>query len=258
MPSISVLQHGSTVWADQGVIGFCSVILIEGENRILVDVGHVGRRMGLEAALQEHGLAPDDIDIAIMSHAHWDHNQNFDLFHQAPLLLHEWERKYAYRPHRNDWATPAWTGAMIETHPSLIEVDEGYEVEPGIRIMHTPGHSPGSITVMVETDDGLSAVTGDVLHSSNVALTRRNPRVFWNEKEATRSIDRILAQADIIYPGHDRPFRVVNGKIEYAVEPTILTIGGLDPSAVNLDASVTASGIWVMEGIEEQTIDSLN
>ena len=37
-----------------------------------------------------------------MTHAHWDHNQNFDLFPDAPVLIHRLEKKYAHKPHRND------------------------------------------------------------------------------------------------------------------------------------------------------------
>ena len=78
------------------------------ERRILVVGGHVGRRSFLENALKAKGLPPEDIDITIMSRAHWDHSQNYDLFQHAPMLVHPLERKYAHKPHRNDWATPAW------------------------------------------------------------------------------------------------------------------------------------------------------
>jgi glyoxylase-like metal-dependent hydrolase (beta-lactamase superfamily II) len=256
MPRIDVLLHGSPLRTDVGVVGFCSVLLIEGQKRTLVDVGHVGRRTFLQAALRERGLTPADIDVMVMSHAHWDHSQNFDLFEDIPMLVHRLERKYAHRPHRNDWATPAWTGAMIESHPNILEVEEGYEIEPGVRIMDTPGHSPGSISVQVETDNGLCVVTGDVLHYSDVALTRKNPLVFWNEEQATRSIDRIVGVADAIYPGHDRPFRVVKGEIEYLESPK-MTILGVSPADPDVTIETGSRPTWVMPGIEEQSIESL-
>ncbi|MCH7746221.1 MAG: MBL fold metallo-hydrolase [Chloroflexi bacterium] len=256
MPKIDVLLQGSPLRTDVGVVGFCTVVLIEGQKRTLVDVGHVGRRLVLQAALEQRGLTPADIDVVVMSHSHWDHSQNYDLFEHAPMLVHNWERKYAHKPHRNDWATPGWSGAMIEHHPIIQEVDEGYEIEPGVRIIHTPGHSPGSISVMVETDDGLCAVTGDVLHYSNVALTRKNPLVFWNERDATRSIDRIVETADLIYPGHDRPFRVVNGAIEY-LSSVKMTITGVNPNDPDISFDNSPRPVWVMPGVEEQTVESL-
>ena len=256
MPKIDVLLHGSPLRTDVGVVGFCSVVLVEGQKRTLVDVGHVGRRTALQAALDERGLKPADIDVTVMSHAHWDHSQNYDLFEHAPMLLHMWERRYAHRPHRNDWATPAWSGAMIEHQPAIQEVDEGYEIEPGVRVLHTPGHSPGSLSVLVETDEGLCAVTGDVLHYADVALTRKNPLVFWNEEDATRSISRILEVADVVYPGHDRPFRLVKGEIEY-LEPMKMTITGVSPDDPGISFHTGPRLIWIMPGIEEQSVKSL-
>ncbi len=107
MATLDVLLHGLNFRSDVGLIGFCSIVLITGQKRILVDVGHVGRRTVLEEALSRRGLTPADIDVTVMTHAHWDHNQNFDLFYNAPVLIHGVERKYAHKPHRNDWATPS-------------------------------------------------------------------------------------------------------------------------------------------------------
>ncbi|MCH8109298.1 MAG: MBL fold metallo-hydrolase, partial [Chloroflexi bacterium] len=99
MPKIDVLLQGSPLRTDVGVVGFCTVVLIEGQKRTLVDVGHVGRRLVLQAALEQRGLTPADIDVVVMSHSHWDHSQNYDLFEHAPMLVHNWERKYAHKPH---------------------------------------------------------------------------------------------------------------------------------------------------------------
>ena len=88
MPKVDILLQGVPIRTDVGVVGFCSVVLIEGEKRTLVDVGHVGRRTALVEALRERGLTPEDIDLTVMSHAHWDHSQNYDLFQHAPMILH--------------------------------------------------------------------------------------------------------------------------------------------------------------------------
>ena len=256
MPKIDVLLHGFRFNTDAGIPGFCSVLLIEGKKRTLVDVGHVGRRVVLENALKERGLTAADIDMVVMSHAHWDHNQNFDLFEHAPLLMHPWERKYAQHPHKNDWSTPKWTGAMIERHPTIVEVEEGYEIEPGVRVIHTPGHSPGSVCIVVDTDEGRCVLTEDVLLFAGQALTRTHPVVFWNEQQAIKSINRVLDEADIIYPGHDQPFRVVKGKIEY-LEPMRLTITGISKEEPGLVFGEATSSIYIMPGIEEQTVESL-
>ena len=256
MPTVDVLLHGMNLRTDVGTVGFCSVVLITGQKRILVDAGHVGRRVPLLNALSQRGLTAADIDITVMSHAHWDHSQNYDLFYHAPMLIHRLERKYAHKPHNNDWATPKWTGAMVDRHPTVQEVDEGYEIEPGISIIHAPGHSPGSMAIMVETDQGLCAVTGDVIHFGSVALTKVNPIIFWNENDARKSIERVLEKADTIYPGHDRPFRLAKGEVEY-LTPLQITINGVTPETPG--ASFTSNPLipYVMPGIEEQSTATL-
>ena len=256
MPKLDVLLHGYRMNTQQGIVGFCSIILIEGQKRTLVDVGHVGRRVVLQEALDKRGLSPTDIDVLVMSHAHWDHNQNFDLFEHAPLLMHSWERKYAKRPHRNDWSTPKWTGDMIERHPRIEEVEEGFEIEPGVRVLHTPGHSPGSICILVETDQGKCILTSDVLLFASQALSRTHPVVFWNQEQAIRSLDRVVEEADVIYPGHDQPFRLVNGEVEY-VEQMKLNITGVAQDEPGLEFTTVAPSYYVMPGIEEQTPESL-
>ena len=97
------------------MIAFSSVLLVEGDRRVVFDSAHVGRRTLLLAALERRGLTPRDIDAHVVSHAHWDHVQNIDLFRQAPVLMHPDEIRYAHHPHVNDWATPQWTGAMLDT-----------------------------------------------------------------------------------------------------------------------------------------------
>src|SRR5262245_58027100 len=161
---IDTLLPGVSFGTDSGTPAFCSVLLIEGEKRVLVDTAHVGRRTAIEAGLQERGLTPGDIDVVILTHAHWDPVQDIDLLRNAQILVHPDERRYSHHPHRNDWATPQWTGVMLETMP-LLEAGEGYQVMPGMTIMYAPGHSPGSIGVVVETAVGKAVITGDAMHN---------------------------------------------------------------------------------------------
>lgn len=255
MPTIDVLMDGLPVRTGQGLLGYCSLVLVEGEQRTLVDVGHVGRRNVLLTALAERNLAPSDIDNIVLSHAHWDHAQNLDAFGTTRIFMHPDERRYSDSPHPNDWATPAWTGAMLSIDDDrIVTVAEGFDIEPGVRILDTPGHSVGHISLEVDTDDGLAVITGDALHYATAALTKKNPIVFWNEQQASDSISRVVELADVIYPGHDRPFRVTSeGSIEY-LRDFEFSLVNVDPDDPGFSFEDAPPAMFVMEGIEDQRL----
>ena len=223
-PTIDVLLEGDGIGTDVDHCALCAVVLVEGPaadgrmTRILVDPAHVGRRTALWGALAQRGLTTDDIDIVVLTHAHWDHAQNVDVFAHAPLYLHPDEYQYSLHPHKQDWATPSWTCAMFQDH-EMRDAYEGVELIPGVKIVDFPGHSIGSVGLAVENSAGLSIVAGDALHFAGVALEGKSPLVFWDTGQATSSIHRAVEMGDILYPGHDQPFSITKtGKIEYLYE----------------------------------------
>ena len=250
MATVDVLLRGFSFSTDAGRPAFCAVTLVESRGRrILVDTAHVGRRRELSAALAERGLSEASIDAVVMTHAHWDHVQNFDRFPQAPLLLHPRERGYASAPHENDWATPRWTGVAIETH-RIQEVSEGEELASGVHVIELLGHSVGSIGLLGETEAGTACIAGDAVHSGPVATSGEPPLVFGSLSQAKESVARAVSGADVIYPGHDRPFRITDGAVDY-LEPFALTITNLTPDREGLRFATPAASTWVMPGAAE-------
>ena len=226
MYTIKVLTHGMNIGSDQARLGLSSVILLQGEKNLLVDVGHFGRRILLIEELEKVGLKPNNISSVILTHSHWDHSQNVDLFPNAEIFVHKKEMEYAENPRNNDWATPKYFNKTIENHKINI-ITEETEIEPGIRIIETPGHTRGHISVVVSTNEGNIVIAGDSLTDA-FSLQRGAPGlIFWSKKEASESIEKIRNIASIVYPGHDRPFRIdSNGEIEYQEGPTSVTFTG--------------------------------
>ena len=61
---------------------------------------------------------------------------------------------------------------------------------------------------------------------ADVGRTGVNPLVFWDGEQANRSIARAVDLADVLYPGHDHPFRITrSGQIEYPAINEITLVG---------------------------------
>ena len=153
MPKITQILQGFSMGTSQGNLAFCGVSLIEGSKRILVDVAHPGRRSLLVQKLAERGLTPDDIDCVFLTHAHWDHMLNIDLFPKAKVLMNDVERQYIKKIDGHDWATMAYASSVIESMQTQ-SLSDGEEVDDGVSMLATPGHSKGSATLLVRGDDG--------------------------------------------------------------------------------------------------------
>ena len=234
-PTVHTLLQGSRLSADSGDIAFCGVNLIEGADadghlrRIVVDTGHVGCGTALRRALAARGLTGSDIDTVVLTHAHWDHMQNLDPFDRAVIRVHHAELDYLKDPHAADFGTPRWTKAVLDCF-DVRSITGGVELLPGVVVVEAPGHSAGTIALAVTTDDGTAVVSGDSIQDSRVARHRRNSLVFWNEEQANRSVAELVDMADVIYPGHDRAFRLsATGAVEY-VQELCVTISGIDAS----------------------------
>lgn len=220
-PRVDTLLEGFGIQSDQGELAFCGVNLVEAVDeagalrRIVVDTGHVGRHALLREALERRGLSGSDIDMVVLTHAHWDHIQNLRLFEGATVVVHPDELRYLDAPHRNDHATPRWTKAILDGL-ELRQATEGAELVPGVQVVEAPGHSPGTIALAVRTQEGTAVVAGDAIQNSRVAQERRNALVFWNERQANQSVAKLVELADVVYPGHDQAFRLSrSGAVEY-------------------------------------------
>jgi N-acyl homoserine lactone hydrolase len=208
-PEISVLLFGYALSSAQGSAGFCGIYLIRsGAEVILFDAGHAGRRKALLKSLAGQGLSPDDVTTVVVSHAHYDHVQNVDLFPRAALWLHPAELA---EPEAGDLARPPWTHLLLRGR-EIRPAGDGTELAPGVRVLHLPGHTAGSVGLLAETGAGTAACTGDAL-SSAAALRAGVATVVRGDPAVARdSVRRVAALADLVYPGHDAPFRVCDGR----------------------------------------------
>ncbi|MGW8195245.1 MAG: MBL fold metallo-hydrolase, partial [Desulforhopalus sp.] len=90
-----ILLPGIPITADRGALGWSTVTLVRGAGyNLLVDTGSYGDRGILLSRLGEAGLKPEEIDAVFLTHFHYDHMLNFDLFTNALFYLAEEEIDY--------------------------------------------------------------------------------------------------------------------------------------------------------------------
>ena len=229
MPEIKHLVTGFHVNTDQGALALCTIVLIQGEKNYLVDVGFKGRADLLKTSLEGLGLGVGDIDAIILTHSHWDHSQNTDVFPDAQIMIHPKELEYAEAPKKGDYATPRYFINTLQGR-DVKEIVEGQEIEPGITVLDTPGHTRGHVSVMVDTSCGKIAVAGDALPMATSVFTKEPMIAFWDKKEAADSINKLIDSTKVFYPGHDRAFEIKPGDvIEYFSGDEYITLADPPP-----------------------------
>ena len=154
---VDLLFPGLPAKADHFLFGICSVLLIRSEERcILFDTGPFRVRPMLIAALSELGLTPADIDIIFLTHLHWDHVENLDLFPQARVLVPRVEYEYARSPAPNDWGTPPYVHEMLRGMRVELLPDKDQELFSGIRTL-TGSAASGAFKQMCDGSRSVNA-----------------------------------------------------------------------------------------------------
>ena len=151
-----------------------SDVLVEGERlpgylhvvdhpggRILVDTGMIDSTPELDEEWHPRVYPeriPRDVSLVVNTHLHFDHCGGNRLFAGLPIYVQRAEREAAREP---GYTIPEWVefeGARY------VELEGEAEVASRVRVLPTPGHTPGHQSVLVETEDGLVVVAGDVAY----------------------------------------------------------------------------------------------
>jgi N-acyl homoserine lactone hydrolase len=239
MARVDLVAQGFTIRSDQTRLGLSTVALVRGERTTVVDAGTYGRRTWIMDGLRALGVAPEEVDGLALTHLHWDHMQNLDLFPNATIYLHPAELEYMRG--RGDWATMRYLGPVLAER-QVCPVTEGYEIEPGVCVLDTPGHTGGSMSLVVETAEGTVGIVGDALPNARTFLRRKPYLVFYDERAAEASGEKIASRCQILYCGHDRPFRYVaeEQRVEYLVPASIKFQVGFEPGSADQAVTLTA------------------
>ena len=215
-------------------LGIETSFIIKGDGVILIDAGTPGKLNKFLKAIKKAGISPGDIKLIVLTHAHWDHIGSLnDIKHAtgAKVLIHSAEKDWIEKPLKP--LPPGFTCAgkifvkfvqliipFIKIQPTEADItfeDEFSLHEYGIpgKIIHTPGHSPGSSTVILDSGDIFS---GDM--AMNTLPLRVSPNIAalgYDMQLVIKSWEKILEFNPMrVYPAHGKPFpaEIIRGKIK--------------------------------------------
>jgi glyoxylase-like metal-dependent hydrolase (beta-lactamase superfamily II) len=172
-----------------------SYLLVGPEGLVLVDPGSGVGDADLVRRLGEYGYAPEEVGWVLLTHCHCDHT----------LAARRWRERGSRIA-----ATP-YTAAVLRAggpevwyeYPDYVwptpvdrEIADGEVLRLAgleIRVLHLPGHTPGCAGFLVETAEGLTALTGDLLTGRGHPGWAGSAGFFAEETRA--SVEKLLAAA---------------------------------------------------------------
>jgi len=205
-------------------LGGVNCFLVQYEGLMLIDAGSPGQHDRILKQIKKLGLNPHDLELIVITHGHGDHfgsAQKIKELCGAKIAVHKEdanivrEGKKVFPPGLNNWGrfmAFVWKPMFSLINysggePDILLEEEFPLAEFGIkgRIIHTPGHTTGSVSVLL---DGGEAIVGDLAMNGFPMRKGAGMPIFGNsEKEIQHSWKKLLdAGASVIYPGHGNPF----------------------------------------------------
>jgi glyoxylase-like metal-dependent hydrolase (beta-lactamase superfamily II) len=204
-----ILVPGNSLEWSGGFLGFANLTLVTtSEGTLLFDTGHYINRGALVAALAARDMVPADIDKVFLSHIHFDHADNVDLFPHAVVYLGKADWDYVQNPAKDDLFIP-WGIHEQLSRKKLELLDHDGDIGGGVIALKLPGHTPGSMGVRFEhASNGTVVIAGDAIKNLNEVINDRQANaghefpVAASLADDESSISKVAGMADRIIPGH--------------------------------------------------------
>lgn len=201
-----------------------NAFLVDGDDGLtLIDVGWAGAPAVLTNALAERGHGLADVRRIVITHAHPDHVRGLAEFHRltrAKVLIHAGDADWLRRGRVPVSGRHGRIGALVDALPLLHwqpviadgELVDGELIEGsgGLRVIHTPGHSPGH--VVIRHEPSRTVLVGDAIFHRG-AQPERGPAALCHDP-ATRdaSLARLPVDVDAVGFAHGAP--LTGGAVE--------------------------------------------
>ena len=174
-----------------------NIYLINGDT--IVDSGTGSNFVRLYEVFKRMNLDFDKIKKIINTHMHWDHIGGNRFFENAEVHIHEKDAPVLEKADTEMSNSQYFNGNM---RPMEIagKLKDGDEIA-GFKVIHTPGHTPGSMCLLDEKEKIL--ISGDTIFADGVG---RTDLPGGDEAELDKSLNKLAAlDIDKILPGHGEP-----------------------------------------------------
>ncbi len=193
---------------DKTFNSFAPVLVNTGSELVLFDTGLAPE--GITAALAAAGIAPEQVDIVVLTHMHGDHIGGLGganpTFGKARYVTGAAEH--------NDWSKAGNEGFEVNVVPlndRFTFLDDGGEVVSGITAMAAPGHTAGHFAYRLESDGAQLVVLADTTNHYVWSLAHPDWEVRFDQDKAQAAATRrrmlgMLAADRIAFAGYHMPF----------------------------------------------------
>lgn len=191
---LHVLHDGYSEFTEEGYMrANCSCTLIKGPPHIIVDTMTPWDGKLITDALSAYSILPDKVKYVVCTHGHSDHTGCNYLFQNAQHIV-------------------GFNISNKDNYYMTCDFSKGeeYIINEKVKVIPTPGHTLQDVTVIVETLDGKTALTGDLFEK----FEDLKDSTIWknagsdSEQLQIRNREKILRTVDYIVPGHGPMFKV--------------------------------------------------
>lgn len=166
--------NSGKIWKLEFRLFGSNVYLLELKNKnILIDTSSYENKEELISDLESMNLKPSDIDVIILTHNHWDHVQNLDLFLNSNPSIKIYGSKKDF------------SGENFSFVKRIKQIETDF---PELEIIETPGHTPGSVCIYLKEEVLFS---GDTIFYKGIGRTdfpESSPKEMENSLERLRQI----------------------------------------------------------------------
>jgi glyoxylase-like metal-dependent hydrolase (beta-lactamase superfamily II) len=190
---------------------------------IVIDCGfdpELGRRMGRRClcepaeALSRVGVDPAAVQRLVISHMHYDHIGNVDLFTNARISVARDELSFwttdpiAQRPQFASHTDPGGVRRLRQAADTgrVDEIGKQAEIAPGLTAIQVGGHAPGQLVFKIAGEHGTLVLANDAVHYEAELRSDRPFGIFSDLGAMYRGYDTVralMSSGAVLVPGHD-------------------------------------------------------